>query len=151
MDKREGHIFANNLIVMDRSTEPLLQFRQSRDQCGKLKNPQVTLLDGNVYVRSKDVDSGPMMTWSPAKKSKDCRAEFASPAGLRKNCPEFEANSLFLNSDTRNMFKSPELDRYELLRPVESYSAVPLPDKIRQLLNRTGSETPMPGAYPVGP
>ncbi len=60
MDKREGHVFCGNLLVADANfTQPLLRVEQNRALGGKLTKPQVTQLDGNVYVRNGDAGSRP--------------------------------------------------------------------------------------------
>jgi hypothetical protein len=152
VDQREGHVFAGNLLVADsRFTRPLLRFVQTNDLCGKLTRPQSTKLDGNVYIRSEDAGSRPLLAWSPVK-GESCVTEFATLTGLQKLHPEFEAHSQLLNRDIRSVFKSPELGHYELIGPLpESASAVPLPEEVKRLLDWTGQETRTPGAYPMEP
>jgi hypothetical protein len=69
VDKREGHVFVNNLMVAsDAYREPLLQFEQPKSLCAKLPRPQAKEVDGNVYVRPAVPGAAgpPLIVWSPA-------------------------------------------------------------------------------------
>ncbi len=149
VDKRDGHVFANNLLVADdRFKGPLLQFIQSEDVCDKLTRPQITKLDGNVYIRNEKVEPGPLVIWSPVK-GDDCMTEFMTLEGLQNLHSEFEANSLVVHSDMRSIFKSPELNRYELLKPFQgSNSVIPLSNEVKQLSGWAKFDPSVPGAYP---
>ncbi|MBN1482887.1 right-handed parallel beta-helix repeat-containing protein [candidate division KSB1 bacterium] len=147
VDEREGHIFVNNLLVADvRFNNPLLRFVQTRDLCGELVEPQIQKLDGNVYIR-ENTQAG-LLAWSPSK-GDNCMTEFSSLADFQKINSDFESQSRDLKCDMRSLFKSPELNRYELLKPVVDFSAVPLPDEIQRLLDWTGVDANTPGAYPI--
>lgn len=152
VDKRDGHVFVNNLLVADsRFTEPLLRSVQSPDLCGKLNRPLIKKLDGNFYIRSGDAAAEPLFVWGPVE-GENCTTEFTTLAGLQKIDSEYEVHGRFLNSNINSIFKSPELDHYELLRPLqEPTRIVPLPDDVQRLLNSTKPEMPMPGAYPIVP
>jgi hypothetical protein len=152
VDQRDGHVFVGNLLAADEQfTKPLLRFDQMRVLCGQLTRPQVTRLDGNVYVRSGDTGARTLLVWSPVA-GENCVTELKTLADLQRLHPEFEAHGRVLNSDLRSVFKSPELGHYELGRALQgSTSAGPLPAEVRQLLDWTKPETLMPGAYPIEP
>ncbi len=89
LDKRDGHIFVNNLLSGDENfNKPLLMVWQPAPLCEQLKNPQVRQIDNNIYVRStiKDV---PLMLWSPAA-NENCQQFFGSPQDLAAIHSEFE-------------------------------------------------------------
>jgi hypothetical protein len=61
VDERHGHVFEKNLMVADEEFDgPLMQFFQSPAVRGRLKDPQVDALDGNVYVRRAGVKQQPL-------------------------------------------------------------------------------------------
>lgn len=145
VDQREGHIFASNLLVSDNFTNPLLQVSQTGDLCGKLTQPQLAKVDGNVYIRDEEDSERPLIAWSPVK-GENCATEFSTLAGFQKLNPEFETNGKELNSDIRSIFQSPELGRYRLTRRIETPAKLALPIEVQQALNRKKDRTP--GAYP---
>jgi hypothetical protein len=151
VDKREGHVFVGNLVAVDaRFTRPLLRFDQMRVLCGKLTRPQVTQLDGNVYVRAGDAVSQNPFMWAPAA-GDDCVAYARTLADFQKLAPGFETHSQSLNVPLRSIFKSPELARYELIRPLGDPAAGGLmPPEVRQLLGWP-DEPHAPGAYAFRP
>jgi hypothetical protein len=150
VDKREGHVFAGNLLAANEAFhKPLLQFMQAKVLCGRLTRPQVKQLDDNVYVRSGGVETAPLIVWSPAE-GDNCTNEFKSLDGLQKLHPEFEAHSQYLDNYYGSIFKSPELGNYELLRTFPGPgSADSLPAEIRQLLDWSKQNARTPGAYPL--
>ncbi|OHB64704.1 MAG: hypothetical protein A2Y77_03685 [Planctomycetes bacterium RBG_13_62_9] len=152
VDKREGHVFVNNLLAADgQFTRPLLRFDQMRMLCGKLTRPQVTQLDGNVYVRAGDAASRNLFVWSPVAED-NCVANVSTLEDLRKLAPGFEAHSQSLTLPLGSVFKSPELARYEPIRALGDSAAVgPLPAEIQQLLGWSDKAPRTPGAYPRGP
>ena len=148
VDQREGHVFANNLLVADNRFEsPLLQFRQSNDLCGKLTGSQINKLNGNVYVREKE--AGALFIWSPAK-GDNCTIEFKSIEDFQKINPEFETHGKVLYCTMRSIFRSPELNNYELIKPSQELDlAIPVPDEVRQLTGWGETDIRIPGAYPA--
>jgi len=149
VDKREGHVFVGNLLTADAQFyKPLLRFEQMKPLCGKLTKPQVTQLDGNVYVRNGDADAHALIVWSP-EDNNNCQVEFRTLEEMRKSHPEFEAHSLYLTNCFGSVLKCPALDNYELIRNFEGPALVPLPAEIQQLLGWTEQESRTPGAYPL--
>ncbi len=151
VNQREGHVFVGNLLAADEHfAKPLLRFDQMRSLCGTLTRPQVTRLDGNVYVRNGDAGASALLVWSPVA-DENCVTELATLADLQKLHPEFEAHGRILNLDLGSVFKGPYLGRYELIRDLRSTSAVPTPVEIQELLGWSKQEDLLPGAYPVLP
>ena len=150
VDRREGHVFCGNLLVAsDRFSKPLLRFEQSRAVSAKLTQPQVTQLDGNVYVRSDAARPAPLLVWSPIPGNTGL-AELKTLAGLQKLHQQFEAHGKAIASPLGALFQSPDLKRYELIRDLSlPNSAAPMPDEVRQLLGWRKQDTPQPGAYPA--
>jgi hypothetical protein len=152
VDQREGHVFCGNLLVAtERFSKPLLRFEQSRALTGKLTKPQVTQLDGNVYVRSEGAGPAALLVWSPAPGDSGM-TECKTLAEFQKLCPPFEAHSQVLTSSLGALFKSPDLSRYELIQDTSlPASAAPMSDEVRQLLGWPKQDTIQPGAYPTRP
>ena len=147
-DKRDGHVFAGNLLAANAGFDrPLLQFTQQKGLCGKLTRPQVTQFDDNVYVRTGDASAKTLLVWSPTK-GENCTAEFKSLDGLRELHPEFEAHSRYIDNYYGTVFKSPELGRFELNRALPELTADSLPDEMRKLLDWSKADARTPGAYP---
>jgi hypothetical protein len=148
VDQREGHVFAGNLLVADsRFRSPLLQCRQSNDLCGELTGSQINMLNGNVYVRDKE--AGDLFVWSPAE-GDNCTTGFNHIEDFQKINPEFETHGKVLYCDIRSIFKSPELNNYELIMPFQELDlAVPLPDEVKQLTGWSETDIRTPGAYPA--
>ena len=151
MDEREGHVFVNNVLAADEQfNRPLLRFDQMRMLCGKLTRPQVTQLDGNVYIRAGDTSRN-LFVWSPVEGS-NCVANVKTLADLQKLAPEFETHSQSMNLPLGAVFRSPDLARYELIRALGDSAALgALPADIQQLLAWPDKEPRVPGAYPLRP
>jgi parallel beta-helix repeat protein len=151
VEARQGHAFVGNLLVADEwFRKPLLNVEQTEALCGRLTESQLSRLDGNVYVRRGEVASRPLIMWSPAAGEK-CAVALESPAALNALQPGFEARSRSLVNYFGALFKSPELDHYELVTPFPSTTAVDLvPADVRKLAGWTLDSGRLPGAYPGG-
>ena len=149
VDRREGHVFVGNLVVVDEGfARPLFQTLQAKALCGKLTRPQLARLDGNVYVRRGPGAAGPLMAWSPAD-GPDCAVQLAALDDLRKLHPEFEAHSRFLDQVYGAVFEGADVDRYALALPLGDVSAAgPLPAEVLALLGWSAADAATPGAYP---
>jgi parallel beta-helix repeat protein len=148
VDKREGHIFVNNLLTGDASFNRPLLFVWQRDiLCEKLTRPQFKQIDYNIYVQSTNKKNLPLILWSPAMND-SCIIGFNTPADLNNLHPEFDSHSaLYVDY---NVFKSVELGNYQLISGFPgAESASPLPDEIILLLNRPPQDVPYIGAYPL--
>ncbi|MGA3283057.1 MAG: right-handed parallel beta-helix repeat-containing protein [Verrucomicrobiota bacterium] len=152
VDKREGHVFAGNLLAASTDfNQPLLRFTQTMVLCGRLTRPQVKQLDDNVYVRGGDASAKTLILWSPAD-SDNCLTEFKSLDGLRQLHPEFEAHSRYWDNYYGSVFKSPELGNFELSQALPVRTAEDsLPAEIRQLLDWSKQDARTPGACPFRP
>ena len=150
--ERDGHVFANNLLVASESYRgPLLRFEQPKALCERLAQPQVKDLDGNVYVRASIAGAAapPLVVWSPAA-TDSCLAETDSLEALRGRAPRFESSGRQIDSSPRSVFKGPDLGRYELLRGIPGTRPA-LPVDVRKLLGWSERESLSPGAYPFRP
>jgi len=148
VDQREGHSFVGNLLTADETFgKPLLRFEQTRALCGRLTRPQVTRFDENVYVRRGQATGRTLMVWSPAP-GEDCTAEFKSLEEFRKMHPEFEAHSRYVTDHPGAIFKSEDLQNYELIRGFSGLRLEPLPGEIRDALGWKERPVNAPGAFP---
>ncbi|MFA7486336.1 MAG: right-handed parallel beta-helix repeat-containing protein, partial [Phycisphaerae bacterium] len=146
VDKRDGHIFINNLLTGDENYHrPLLALWQMPVLCERLNKPQVQEFDYNVYVR-RSKTSEPLIYWSPVRNGR-CQEGYQSLTDLRQLHPEFEANSLYLLGYNGPLFKSIELGDYRLLQSSEAIkSSKQLPDKVLKHLGPE-NDKPFVGAY----
>ena len=147
VDKRDGHVFVNNLMAGDAAyNRPLLFVWQRNILCERLTRPQFAQIDHNVYVQQGGMKTVPLILWSPAA-GENCIKGFDSPSGIHETHPGFEAYSMLIQDYP--VFKSTELDNYE---PLPSFPGVnagtSLPGEIRLLLNRPVKDRPYVGAYP---
>jgi hypothetical protein len=155
VDQREGHVFANNLMVASEAYHrPLLQFEQPRSLCAKLPRPQAKQVGGNVYVRaSLPGESGatgapPLILWSPTE-TESCVARLGSLDEFRKLAPAFEADARQFDRTPRSIFRGPDLGRYELLEALPgTVEGETLPADVRKLLGWSEEDARSPGAYP---
>jgi parallel beta-helix repeat protein len=149
VDKREGHVFMNNLLTGDDNYQrPLLFVWQMDTMCKKLDKPMFKKFDNNIYVRSGNITSDPLILWSPATNN-ECQAALDSPEALQKLCPDFCTKSKYFNGDIP-LFKSRDLGNYQLLPsfPGSEYSSL-LPPEISKLLNLPKKAKSYIGAYPL--
>ena len=155
VDEREGHIFANNLLVTGSAyTQPLLRFEQPTSLCDTLTRPMATQVDGNVYARARPTGSGtglPLIVISPAA-TESCVTTLTSLDALRELAPSLEANGQQLDRTPASIFKGPDLGRYELLQPIVARAREPkLPAHVREALGWSELDAQTKGAYPMNP
>jgi hypothetical protein len=150
VDKREGHVFANNLLTGDKNfTRPLLFIWQVPALCNQLTKPELSQLDYNVYVRGAEKAHYPLILWSPAVNEK-CQIGFDSLEALRNIYPDFETNSHYYAKYDGPLFKSAELGNYQILPDFAgSKSGMKIPEEVRKLLDQPKSEGQYVGAYPT--
>jgi parallel beta-helix repeat protein len=150
VDQREGHIFANNLLV---STEaysgPLARFEQPAALCEKLPRPMAENTGGNVYVRAgaSSAKTPILITWSPSA-AEGCISRVGSLDEFHKLAPSFETGDRLIDSTLRSIFKGPDVGRYELRQPLPGSESLALPADIRKLLGWTEDQARTPGAFP---
>ena len=149
VEEREGHVFANNLIVASESyRQPLLRFEQPRSLCEKLPRRQAKEVDGNVYARTAAAGT-PLVTWSPAA-TDTCLTAVESLDAFRKAAPGVEAHGRQIDATVRSIVRSPELGRYDLSRALPA-TGVETPADVRKLLGWSEQDARTPGAYPYRP
>ncbi len=148
LDERDGHIFKNNLIAADKNfNKPLLFVWQPESICDKINNFQLKELDYNIYVRTFDDTSSPLIYWSPAENN-NCQVALDSPETLHKLHPEFSSQSKYFLNYHGPLFKSPELDNFHLLQEFPAAeSGTQLPVKIGELLGQYEDGNHYVGAY----
>jgi hypothetical protein len=148
VDEREGHVFVGNLLVASESfRKPLLRFEQPRALCERLTRPQAKELDGNVYVRAGN--GGPLLVWSPVA-GESCQVELGSLDELRKLQPAFEGRGRSVDDYVGALFRSPELKRFELARPLPGLEALEaMPVEVLRLLGWPEKGPLTPGAFPA--
>ena len=152
VDKRDGHIFVNNLLAGDPSySRPLLFVWQPPSLCGQLSHSQLNQFDYNVYVQNAEKKSLPIILWSPASNA-DCQIGIDSLENLRTLYPEFSVHSQSFKNYEGPLFKSRELGNFQLSHTFPgSKSGMPLPAKISNLLDRSKNNARYVGAYPPVP
>lgn len=152
VNEREGHIFANNLLVAsDSYKNPLLRFEQPKALCGQLTKPMAAEINGNVYVRPVS-DGGtppPLVQWSPAA-TDNCLSNFNSLDDFRKQVAGFDVAGRQLDLTPRSVFKSVEIERYELQEPLSPGQGSLTPAAVLKVLGWTAEQAKTVGAYPAG-
>jgi hypothetical protein len=146
VDKRDGHVFVNNLLYGDKNFKRLLLYVwQPALLCDKVTNLQLKELDNNIYVREPGTSGYPFILWSPVKNEK-CQQLFKSFGEFQKFLPEFSKQSHYLPDYTGALFKSVELG---IFQPLKEFSSVnpgrQLPAEIGKLLGVTKEYI---GAFP---
>jgi hypothetical protein len=152
MDKRDGHMFANNVLVgKENFGRPLLFVWQPASLCTQLPNSQLNLLDNNVYVRGAQKTRSPLMLWSPAQNA-ECQVACRSVEELRKLYPESSTNSRDYSNYDGPLFKSIDLRNYRIVPAFPgSKTGKQLPPEIGTLLHQNKKVGPYVGAYPPMP
>ncbi|MDE3059226.1 MAG: right-handed parallel beta-helix repeat-containing protein [Bacteroidota bacterium] len=148
VDKREGHVFVNNLLTGDENfTRPLLFVWQPALLCSRLTKAELSRMDHNIYVRRGEKTLYPLIVWSPVA-NENCQTGFDSLESLRKLYPEFETNSRFFANYGGALFKSTELKNFRLLADFPGAElGTKLPEEIAKLLDHPKNESGYVGAY----
>lgn len=147
VDKRNGHVFVNNLLYADENyNRPLLYVWQPASLCKNITDSQVKQLDYNVYIHSSDKPHEPMIIWSPAKNDR-CQYLFKTYKDFAEVFPEYSANSQYYFNYKGPLFKSKELRNFQLLKDFPGKNAGnKLPAEIEKLIGKRNNSI---GAYPV--
>ncbi|HTX19006.1 MAG TPA: right-handed parallel beta-helix repeat-containing protein [Bacteroidota bacterium] len=147
VEKREGHIFVNNLLYGDENfSRPLLFVWQPSSLCDRLPNPQLRELDNEVFVRARTNPSYPVILWSPAHNDK-CQIGIDSLGTLRNIFPGSLRNSTYLAGYGSAVFKSADLGNYQLLDGTPgSTSGAVIPAEIRKAMGQSGKASRHVGA-----
>ena len=152
MDKRDGHLFVNNLLVgKEDFSRPLLFVWQPALLCTQLPNSQLNQLDYNVYVRAAEDTRSPLILWSPAQNT-ECQTGFRSLEDMRKFYPESSTNSRDFSDYDGPLFSSTDLRNCQIVPAFPgSQMGKPLPPEIGRLLQQNRKGAPYVGAYPPMP
>lgn len=146
VEERHDHVFVNNVLAADETFKgPLLQFQQTAAVKDRLKDPQVSQLDGNVYVRRAGPVAEPLVAWSPVQNDKGS-IDVTSLDELRALPAKFESKGNAYPDYRGPLFRSIELGHFELLANFPSaQSPVATPASVRELLG--WKDRAFPGAY----
>ncbi|MCF7885779.1 MAG: right-handed parallel beta-helix repeat-containing protein [Candidatus Marinimicrobia bacterium] len=149
VEERDGHIFANNLLVSTDMPRPLSFVWQPDFMCDRLPQSQLKQMDHNIYVRTKD-SQFPLMLWSPANEE-DCQAEINSLEQLQKMFPNLTENSSYHSDYKGPLFKSVDLKNLQLLPDFPgNKTGMQLPPEVKDMIDLKGEKTYI-GAYPLLP
>jgi parallel beta-helix repeat protein len=146
VDKRDGHVFVNNLLYGSSSFNRLLLYVwQPASLCDKVTGTQLKEIDYNFYIKEFGAQKGPIILWSPFR-NENCRIMFNSPLELNNLNPAFSKYSKFYQNFIGPLFKGYEVGNYELLQSFQdSYTASNLPREVAKYFNF--SSRPFVGAY----
>ncbi|MBE2215113.1 MAG: right-handed parallel beta-helix repeat-containing protein, partial [Opitutaceae bacterium] len=149
--ERDGHIFVGNVVAADPGhASALLSFNQRKALIEKLTAPQVSRLEGNVYVRALPAGAtsapAPLITWAPVDTT-TLERTFASVDEFRGAYSQYESGSRLLTVDLGSVFKSPVLRRLELTQPPTIEAKTPA--DVLKLLSWSEADARTPGAYPA--
>jgi hypothetical protein len=149
VEEREGHIFVNNLLTGDENFHrPLFYVWQPIELCKRLDKSQLKKCDYNVFVQDKKDTNPFLILWSPSTNA-DCRSLCKSFEEFHKLYPQYSDHSRYFTDCQNRIFKSPELNNYELLQDFPgSVEGTQLPVEIAKLLGFTKNDVRFTGAYP---
>ena len=150
VEEREGHVFVNNLIVMDEDyPKPQFVVWQPSDMCKRLDKPTLKYIDNNIYIRKINTKNAPMMLWSPAGNER-CLAAIYSPEELTQLYPDFSQNSKYLENYSEPVFVDPVNGDYHVLKDfADKYKGEKLPEKVTKAMGLSDNTPAFIGAYPV--
>ncbi len=150
VENREGHVFVNNLVVMDVDLpKPQLDVWQPSFMCQRLQGSQLKTLDYNLYVRRLNAANAPLMLWSPAGNEK-CQAAFHSLGELNAIYPGFSQNSHYLENYTGGVFVDTAKGDFHMLKEFAGkYKGIKPSDKVIKAMQMSDQESAFIGAYPV--
>lgn len=150
VDERKGHVFVNNLIVMDIDyPKPQLYVWQPSYMCQRLNKPMLRTLDYNVYVRSVNTYNAPLMLWSPAGNEK-CQAVINSLQELTELYPDFSKNSKYLRNYDKPVFIDVSGGDFHILKEFsDQHKGAGLPEKVIKAMGLSNKRSALIGAYPV--
>jgi hypothetical protein len=148
VDKRDGHVFANNLLTADAEyVRPLLFVWQPDSLCTRLPVSQLKTMDHNVYIQ--EGPRGTPLLWSPTAGDR-CQKGFAGVEEFRAQFPAFEEGGRSFAGYRGPLFVSSELGSY---RPAPgsawSVAGMRLPASVARILGRPDLESAYVGAYPA--
>lgn len=146
VDKRDGHVFVNNLVTADRDYHrPLMFVWQPDSMCKQLPRPMLKQFDSDVFVSEEKMPV--LILWSPAPNG-ECQTPFISLDDLRRSHPNFSARGRSFTGEIP-LFRNRALGNYQLNPSFPGTgAATPSPREIADLLGWTGKNYKFVGAYP---
>jgi hypothetical protein len=152
VDKREGHVFVNNLLVGEGGyARPLLFVWQPDTMGTRLPGPQLKEIAHNVYVRTAQVPGTPLILWSPASEAKT-QAAYESPDELQGISSAFARGSKYFPAYQGPLFTDRAKNAFELQSIFPgAYEGTRLSKRIRDLIGGPSQNGTYVGAYPPGP
>jgi hypothetical protein len=151
VDRRDGHVFMNNLLTGGPDfARSLLFVWQPAGMCGRLPKPMLKQMANNVFVRGAARTSAPMILWSPASNG-TCQAQLASLQEMRERTPEFAEGSREFTDYDGPLFRSGELGNFRLMPEFPGYRPeTEIPVEISRILGLS-KNLRYTGAYPPAP
>ncbi len=130
VDKREGHIFVNNLLVADETYhKPLLFVWQPSILCNRLEHPQLQQIKNNLFLKNYVDTVEGIILWSPYA-NEQCQKRYLSVSNFEEDVKVAE-NNLYKEAYRGVLFREPKLKRFE---PVplfhKNFSGTKIPDFI---------------------
>lgn len=137
VDKREGHMFVNNLLVGDEYfTRPMFYTWQPESLCNRLSTSQLKQCDHNVFVRQTTATTDPLILWGPAPNTA-CQAHCATPEDLHACAPGMMSESRYFSTYDNALFRRPDAGDYRLVQGFPgTNSASDPPVEIRNLTGK---------------
>jgi hypothetical protein len=150
VDEREGHVFVNNLIVMDADyPKPQLYVWQPSNMCQRLNKPMLKALDHNLYIRRLNTSNAPVMLWSPAGNER-CQAVIHSPEEITEMVPDFSQNSKYLQNYSEPVFVNAENRDFHMLKEFAyKNKGASLPDEVIKAMGLNDKKAAFIGAFQV--
>ena len=147
VDKREGYIVLNNLFTGDENFDrPLVFIWESKKVCDRFTQPQVTVMNNNVYVRKKVQCSYELILWSPYQ-NEGCLKGFDSNETLNKEFPAFSKNGVTYTGYNGPVFTDPDKNDLNLSAEFPGINAATdIPEEIVKYLNNKDKNAYI-GAY----
>ena len=147
VDKRDGHILVNNLFTgRNGFHRPFVYVWQPSDLCTKVKNPPLSRMENNAYILENKRKDIPLLLYSPYSNDK-CQIAFNSPQEFSLEFNQFEKNSSIDIKPLRGIFKSVELENYQLIGKTNYVATEKIPDAVAKALDKTKKTLFSIGAY----
>ena len=120
-------------------------FMKWRDLCEQLKEPSLSKLDNNVYVKMND-NASPVI-WLQQKLNENCELKFSSANELNQVMKDYASKSMSFTDYKGPLVKSIELKNFELIEGFKGTSAARrLPKYIKEISGNNTSKGYI-GAY----
>lgn len=148
VDDRDNHVFVNNLLVANEQyPRPLLFVWQQAALCERLNQPQLVVLDHNVFVRQGIDGDLPLVLWSPFQ-NHDCQVAFQSPAQLNETFKDFSANCKYFNNFQGSVFVVDQKDNFRLSPDFEGATmGTAIPERVAAEMQLKGKRNTFVGAF----